>query len=221
MTQTVQFNAGASAVPVAAQPMQAVIDRGVYQGPAVEGAASALPANAAHLSPSELIAFIQTALDDIDDRIRDKMDHINRARAEAKETSDAISALNGLPGDKKFNNDENAPASLEKLAQLREETDSPEVRTMLNKMLADYDRGVADPKVLDPETGQALEENTREELIGELNAELSEVEGKVQIDMIKLQSLMQERARLMTFVTNAMQALNEPLKTVVANYGRI
>jgi hypothetical protein len=62
-----------------------------------------------------------------------------------------------------------------------------------------------------------LEKNTVEDQLKMVDEKAQEMTSSVDLSMIKLQSLIQQRNQALTFVSNAMAAMNEPAKNAISN----
>jgi hypothetical protein len=165
----------------------------------------------AYLSPEEFLAMAQQQLGEADTQIRSLMSTIQQNRflaGKLSEISNRIRALKGKDGA------EAEKAELDELKAAKQEAKELGFNELAAQI--DYTLTLAEKKLFQEKKG-TLEAQNFEDLALKIDAKANELTSGVDIGMIKLQSLMQQRSQILTLASNAIAALNETAKTAISN----
>jgi hypothetical protein len=165
------------------------------------------------LSPEELILFVENQVGNIDDQIRSRMADIERRKAVAskyQEVANRLKELKGLSGGEKGAEQDAA------ISQLKAEIDA----------LAENDPAYAQLKKTVDEVHEGAQNVQNDEGVGVdwlegkanvVSGAANEVTSTIELDMLRLQGLIQQRTQCMTFVSNVLASMNEANKTIIGN----
>ncbi len=203
--------------------------------PALFGQNADVPLGAAGLSPDALIAFVQMNLSDTDNQVQQLMSTMNSNKDAIAAFQKLSSLIRGMKGQK---HDAQAGNVIE-MEDLAKQCGLTVTRDKDGKMTADipstckfphaqqladalneefsawhkHDGNAPDPKL----RGSTRPSDALESEAAGVDAIANKLSSGSEITMLKLQSLVQERTRIIQFASNVVGALNEGMKTEVNN----
>lgn len=184
-------------------------DVAIYNGPVVGSSPLEAPAPAGFLSPEELILFVEHQVGSIDDQIRSRMADIEARKAVSSKYQEVANKLKELKAKSGGEQDDG-------IAEIKAEIDA----------LAEKDPAYAKLKQSVDEIHSAMmsvqdnagtDDNWLEEKANVVSGYANEVTSTIELDMIRLQGLVQQRTQCMTFASNVLAAMNEANKAIIGN----
>ncbi len=189
--------------------------------------------NTSHLTPDDLVLYLQTRLDGVDDQINIVMEKQKRSESIRKAVQGIQAELAKLDPNKEGGGHVDIDKVAEHLNVLG--NIDPEIARQLQKDLIGFNDdlssklgkdGTADFTVKGSSTtdaGQGTGKVNQDQIAtmqGVVDNLLSDLESAAQMDMIKLQSLMSTRNTAISLATNMMSAIGKGQESIVGNIGR-
>jgi hypothetical protein len=161
------------------------------------------------MSSEELILFVEHQVGNIDDQIRSRMENIEARKAYAakyQEVANKLKEMKHLDGaqqDTKFNE---LKAELDELA-----LNDPAFKELADKVSAMH----GESQTLQSEDG--VDDSWLEDHANTVSGMANDITNTIELDMIRLQGLVQQRTQCMTFASNVLAAMNEANKQIISN----
>ncbi len=184
---------------------------------------------AAYLTPDALIAFVQDNLSRTDGEIQGLMSQVSGNRAKLEQLQTIAADMRNMKGASR--DDQSAL-----FKKLRDEAADlgVDIHKEFGKWVAEPNQGAGpDAKAIADalsthlngwnkhlSDGKARAEGHLESEAQAIDAIANKMSGGAEITMIKLQSLVQERTRIIQFASNTMSACNRAIDAPVNNIGR-
>jgi hypothetical protein len=168
-----------------------------------------IPSELRTLSAEELMAFVELQLGEIDKRIRERVATMNGDRARVEELNKAIGQIRShTGGDSKIDasglTDEQRLAAAQSARDCAASIEDPDAKAELENIANLIEAGAS---------------FSPEKAISTLEGKLQRITSNADTAMLHLQDDMQRRARVLTFVTNSLEALAKPQDRTVDNIG--
>jgi len=164
------------------------------------------------LTIDELCAMAEQQLRESDGQIRSMLADVEAKRTSAGALTNIVATLKGAKG----KSPEEQQAAIGKALEIAESMGDQGVIDKLKSLQAETHMTmdiVGKPTTVPIKMSNDFIESRTEEFTDMANKQTSSVD----ISMIRVQALMQQRGQIITFVSNAMAAINEPIKNTLGN----